>query len=142
METLAPIPKVGEIYWFYANDQIKKETEYQARVTRIFTIAQTEHVWLQLYDNYLEDVIATPLMDKWIEESMDMFWIMAEKTDFVIELMVPELCQFCIYVARDIDGGWHSFVTHVPKEWGILDVTGEYHEKLNCGDTDDLPPAF
>ena len=131
MNTLAPIPEVGKSYWFFANDQVKEKTECEAIVTNVYSFEDSATKTLPIYDAYLEYVIDTPLMDIWIEQLDNLFWILSEQTDFIIELEIPELCSYKVYVARTIDGGWHSFETINPIQFGFLDVTGENHNWLH-----------
>jgi len=130
MENLTPVPEVGQLYWFYANDQKKKETEYRARVVNVYEYAATATKFVYRYDSLTDEVINYPVMDAWIEEAAELFWILSPKTDYIVELYIPELTNFSVYIARDLDGGWHSFETVNEKQFGFLDITGEIHNKL------------
>lgn len=145
MKTLAPIPKEGDICWFYPNDIIKDNNRYEAKIKKVYPFSSTAWKFIYTYDAYLEDTVSTPIMDIWMEELQTTFWILAPKTDFIIEISVPEVCQQAIYVARDQDGGWHSFVTLMEKEFGILSIPenigtieGEKTDVDNS-DIEDLP---
>jgi len=145
MKTLAPIPKEGEIYWFYPNDIVKENNQYEAKIQKVYPFSATAWKFIYTYDDYLEDLVSTPVMDIWMEELKEMFWILASETDYIIEISVPELCQQRIFVARDQDGGWHSFVTIMEKEFGILDtsnsiIVGETTKTdVDNSDIDDMP---
>jgi len=131
METLAPIPKVGEMHIFYADDRVKQTTEYEARILDVYEYAKTGNKYIYKYDDFYEEVVPTPLMDLWLEAKEELFWILAEKTDFIIEARIEDLCPQLVYFARDLDGGWHSFETHTPKQFGFLDITKENYNKLH-----------
>lgn len=128
---MQPVPEQGEMLWFYANDQVKEKTEYQAKVIRVYDYWDSDKRIIYKYDDILQDTVENPIMDLWIENSIDMFWILNHETDYIIEIIVPDLCPQSIFVARDIDGGWHSMITITEKEFGILDVTGELYRKLH-----------
>jgi hypothetical protein len=131
MEKLAPVPEIGEEYWFYANDQVKKETEFRARIMNVIPFEKGDSKIIYKYDEWTEEVVNIPLIDLWTEELLDSFWILSEKTDYFIELDVPELCHYHVYVARDVDGNWHSFETMLSKQFGFLDIYGDNYRKLH-----------
>lgn len=135
MTNLAPIPEVGEVYWFYANDQVKKETEYPATVTKVIPFWESGTKMIYKYDDYLQEVVAWPLMDIWLELVPEEFWLLSDETDYFIELSIPGICPQNVYAARDTDGGWRVFETQTSKQFGILDITGELYSKLH----EDLP---
>jgi len=128
---MTPIPKEKELYWFYADDRITKGTEYAARVIRVYPYLESDQRVIYKYDDYLQDTDSFPLMDLWIDNALEMFWILSPETDYIVEMVVPDLCPQHIFAARDLDGGWHSIITISDKEFGILDTTGEYHRKLH-----------
>lgn len=130
MTSLAPIPKKGDICWFYAGDSVNKKSEYEGKVVNIIPLQKAGYIMIYKYDDYIEDVICYPLMDIWIDQVEDWFWIFDKSTDFILELSIPGACQCSIYAARDLDGGWHTFETIVPRQFGILDVTGELHKQV------------
>lgn len=134
MSKLQRVPKEGETLWFYSNDQIRKQNECKAKVVSVIPFASTASKMVYKYDDYAEDLIAEPVMDLWLEEVLDLFWILSGETDYIIQLYVPDLCAQDVYVARTIDGGWHSFETANFKQFGILDVTGELHDQLYKND--------
>lgn len=135
MTNLAPLPEVGEEYWFYANDQVKQKTELRAKVKKVIPFKDGEKECIFKYDDYFQEVIDYPIMDLWLEQQPELFWILAEVTDYFIELSIPELCPQSVFAARDVDGGWHSFETHSSLQFGILDVTGDLYVNLH----EDLP---
>lgn len=135
METLAPIPEVGKEYSFFLDGRVKEEDKYLARVLAIYPFEATAKKMIYKYDDVYEEVIPNPLMDLWLEAVMDVFWILSEQTDYIVELHIPILCPQNVYVARTVDGGWHAFETTSSRQFGILDVTGELTAKLQ----EDLP---
>ena len=135
MADLAPIPEVGEMYWFYANDQVKKETELPATVVKVIPFWESGTKMIYKYDDYLQEVVAWPLMDIWLELVPEEFWLLSDETDYFIELSIPDICPQNVYAARDTDGGWRVFETQTSKQFGILDITGELYSKLH----EDLP---
>ena len=88
MEDKIVIPAVGEEYWFYANDQIKKNTEYRATIRRIIPFEESANVFIHKYNDLIEDLVKEPLMDLWLEQMEGLFWILAKETDFIIELSI------------------------------------------------------
>lgn len=122
MKELSPPPKEGMIYPFFANDQIKRETCYRARVDKVIPIQESSSLHIYKYDSYFEQVIPYPIMDLWIEALSDIFWILDTETDYILRLCVPGLSSFDIYAARTVDGGWHSFETMGSNQFGILKV--------------------
>ena len=131
METLAPIPKVGEVHIFYADDLVKQITECEARILDVYEYKKTADKYIYKYDSYFEEVVPTPLMDLWLEAKEELFWILADETDFIIETRIDDLCPYMTYFARDLDGGWHAFETHSVRQFGFLDITKENYNKLH-----------
>jgi hypothetical protein len=131
MTSLDPVPKKGEHCWFYTDDRVDLKHEHEAIVVEAFSFWDSGFETIARYDDVLEDVIDEPVMDLWIIDQDETFWILDEETDYIIKINVPELTARPIYVARTVDGGWHSFETVSPKEFGILDVTGELHKKVH-----------
>lgn len=130
MINLSPVPNEGESYWFFADDQIKINTAYLAKVLKIYPFSGCSNKFIYKYDDLLEEVVPYPLMDLWLDGVIDTFWILENTTDFIIELYIPELCPQNVYIARDVDGGWHAFETTNSKQFGFLDITGEIHKEL------------
>lgn len=131
MDKLSPIPEVGQIYWFYADDLVKKDNEFEARITDVYTYEETAKKFVYKYDDQFQEVVPYPVMDLWLEEVMELFWILAGETDYIVRAMIPGLCPQDVYFARSLDGGWHTFETATSKQFGILDVTGELYNKLH-----------
>ena len=131
MSNLPPIPKVGQLYWFYENDQVKLDTEFQAKVIDVYTYDDATEKFIYKYDDALEEIVAYPIVDLWLEEAMDLFWILSEKTDYIIRTEIPKLCPQDVFFARTVDGEWHTFETASPRQFGILDVTGELYNRLH-----------
>ena len=92
MTNLAPLPEVGEEYWFYANDQVKQKTELRAKVKKVIPFKDGEKECIFKYDDYFQEVIDYPIMDLWLEQQPELFWILAEVTDYFIELSI--ICSF------------------------------------------------
>lgn len=130
MDTLDPIPEVNSSCLFYTNGQITKKTEYKATIKKVYPFALSDRRFIYKYDDWAEEAIVWPLMDLWMEAKDNLFWLLNKTTDYIIEISVPELCPNPIFVARSIDGGWQSFDIVSLKEFGILDVTGKYHNEL------------
>lgn len=135
MTNLAPIPEVGEKYWFYANDEVKQKTEFVATVEKVIPFLDSEKELIYKYDDYLECLVDNPLMDLWLEAVPTEFWLLSDDTDYFIQLDIPDVCPQKTFAARDTDGGWRVFETQNSKQFGILDVTGELYSKLH----EDIP---
>ena len=134
MKKCDPVPEEGRSYGFYANDQVTKDTEHEAKVLRVYTFDESGNKEVYVYNDIFERVESVPVMDLWIEEAMDLFWILEPQTDYIIELFIPTLIGGAVFAARDLDGGWHTFETTDEKQFGILDVTGKLHNKLHEGE--------
>ncbi len=145
MKTLAPIPKEGERYLFYTDDIIKEDHQYIATIKKVYPLELTGAKFIYQYSDYAEDIISVPLLDLWMEALDELFWILDIDTDYILEISVPELCRQPVFVARDLDGGWHSFVVLTEKEFGILDTTKtitntlEQNSDVDNQNIDDLP---
>lgn len=131
MESLAPVPIIGQKCWFYIDDVIKPENEFEVTIFAIYSYQESAKKGIYKYDNDWEEVVSIPLMDIWINQLQETFWILNPQTDYILELRIPELCPQDVYAARDLEGNWHTFETTLPKQFGILDVTGEIHNKLH-----------
>ena len=129
--TLAPIPKKGETYWFYLCGKIKIKDEFEAIVEQVIPFAECDTYFVRQYYAELEDIVETAVMDIWLENQDEMFWLLAEMTDYIIEVSIPNLTPAKVYFARTTDGEWYSLEVNTPRHLGLLDVTGEYHNKLH-----------
>lgn len=135
MENLEPVPGVGELFYFYSNDQIKVKTEHKAKILKVHPFQACQNVTVPIYESLIEDVIEYSIIDYWVDAIDELFWILSPTTDYILEINVPTLSAYNIFVARTLDGGWHSFEVHGSFEFGILDVTGDKYNELH----DDLP---
>ena len=129
--SLAPIPKKGETYYFYLCGKIKIKDEFEAIIEQVIPYEEGEQYCVRQYYAELEDVVETPILDIWLENQDSTFWLLAETTDYIIEASIPNLTPCKIYFARTIDGEWYSLEVNTPRHLGLLDVTGEYHNKLH-----------
>jgi hypothetical protein len=135
MATFDPVPKIGQTYPFFIDDKIDAKSEISATILNIYSFVDSGNKFIYKYDDFAEDVIPIPIMDLWIEEAADLFWILANETDYIIEAHISDLCPQNVYFARTIDGEWHTFETTDKKQFGILDVTGKYHDQAH----EDIP---
>lgn len=126
-----PVPSIDAIYWFYGRDRIKLDSEFEAKIVEIYSANEAIYQRIPQYNSDLHEMDYVPLLDVWLDSLDEMFWILSDDTDYIIKIEVPELCKVPIYCARTKDGGWHSFETNNPNQFGILDTTGENHRKLH-----------
>lgn len=131
METLQPVPKLGEKYWFYADDRIKIETEHLAEIVGIYTLKEADKKLVYIYESHAQELVGYPLLDLWNDEIPLAFWILSDETDYIIEAKIPDLCPQNVYFARTVDGGWHAFEVYSSLQFGILDVTENLHKALH-----------
>lgn len=125
------VPDIGESFWFYPNDIIKESAKLKAKVIGVYNFANSDQKFIYKYVDEVEEVIAVPLMDLWIDAVEENFWILAQFTDYILELQIPGLTPLCVFAARDLDGGWHAFETVVPTQFGFLDVDGIYDKAMS-----------
>lgn len=137
---LKPVPELLHYYHFWDDGKVSPGRHYICRVEGLLTQTTALSTWVKVpIDSDFWPIIDGKPQKIYEDKTLYNVWkeaikfhdhLLADNTDYFVEISCPEYDDNLLYAVRTKNGGW--FTLDIQSWWqgGILDVTGEIFEDV------------